>query len=172
MLRSLAPVLQGVAAGAATVFVTCPASLPPLDFPAEIIERIMVNLVRNAAEAIRSARSNTQNGRSKTSIATFPVRGEIHVTLAVLSGHLQLTVEDNGPGMRPAIAAAFLQPSPLPPGATRGLGHRIIHALATASEGQLSIRVRNGKGTIFCLKWPIPSRGHSAGLSISSVKTA
>jgi signal transduction histidine kinase len=185
MLHSVAPVLQGIAAGAATVSVTCPTSLPPLDFPAEIIERIMVNLVRNAAEAIRSERSNTHNARSnthnargnnarsKTPAAAFAVRGEIHVTLAILSGHLQLTVEDNGPGMPPAIAAAFLQPSPLPPGATRGLGHRIIHALATASEGQLSVRVRHGKGTAFCLKWPVPSQRPAApGLSTSSRKTA
>jgi nitrogen-specific signal transduction histidine kinase len=174
MLRSLAPILQRIAAGAATVSVVCPASLPPLDFSSEIIERITVNLVRNAAEAIRS---DTHNKRSSTPTAAFPVRGEIRVILAVLSNRLQLTVEDNGPGMPPVIAATFLQPSPLPRGATRGLGHRIIHELATASAGQLFVRVRPGKGTVFCLKWPIPSQrpvasGYSAGPSTPSVKTA
>jgi signal transduction histidine kinase len=150
MLRSLAPVLQRIAAGAANVSVTCPALLPPLDFPSGIIERITVNLVRNAAEAIRS-----QNG--STDAADLPHRGEIRISLAVVASWLQLTVEDNGPGMPPAIAAAFLQPSPLPRGASRGLGHRIIHELATTSGGQISIRVLRGSGTIFCLKWPIPS---------------
>jgi nitrogen-specific signal transduction histidine kinase len=187
MLRSLAPILQRIAAGTATVSVVCPASLPPLDFSSEIIERITVNLVRNAAEAIRSERSSTNersntnersstSERSSTPAAALPHRGEIRVTLAVLSNRLQLTVEDNGPGMPPAIAAAFLQPSPLPRGATRGLGHRIIHDLATASAGQLSVRVRPSKGTVFCLKWPIPAQrpaapGHSAGPSTPSVKT-
>ena len=126
MLRSLAPVLQRIAAGAANVSVT------------------------NAAEAIRS-----QNG--STDAADLPHRGEIRISLAVVASWLQLTVEDNGPGMPPAIAAAFLQPSPLPRGASRGLGHRIIHELATTSGGQISIRVLRGSGTIFCLKWPIPS---------------
>jgi signal transduction histidine kinase len=149
-LRNLAPVLERIAAGAATVSVTCSATLPALDFPADVLERITVNLVRNAAEAIRLHRA-----LQPPSITLPP--GEIHVNLAVIAGRVQLTVQDNGPGMPPAIAAAYLQPSPLPQGATRGLGHRIVHELATSSEGQLSIRVRPGFGTTFCVKWPIPS---------------
>jgi len=149
ILRHLAPVLERIAAGAATVSVTCPATLPTLDFPADIIERITVNLVRNAAEAIRLHRA-----LQPPSISLPP--GEIYVNLAVIAGRVQLTVQDNGPGMPPAIAAACLQPTPLPQGATRGLGHRIVHELATSSEGQLSIRVRPGFGTTFCVKWPIP----------------
>jgi signal transduction histidine kinase len=148
MLRSLAPVLERIAAGAATVTVTCPDSLPALDFPSEIIERITVNLVRNAAEAIRLQQASAPP-------STLPPCGEIQVSLAEVAGRVQLSVEDNGPGMPPAIAAAYLQPSPLPLGASRGLGHRIVHELAASSEGQLSIRVRPGRGTIFCLKWPI-----------------
>jgi signal transduction histidine kinase len=148
MLRSLAPILERIATGAATVTVTSPVSLPPLDFPSEIIERIAVNLVRNAADAIRLHQATAPPSMP-------PPSGEIQVTLAVVAGRVQLTVEDNGPGMPPAIAAAYLQPLPLPLGASRGLGHRIVHDLATASAGQLSIRVRPGRGTVFCLKWPI-----------------
>jgi hypothetical protein len=170
MLRSLAPVLQRIAAGAATVTVNCPASLPPLDFPAEIIERITVNLVRNAAEAIRIQRATARPPALRPP-------GEIQVTLAVVASRVQFTVEDNGPGMPPTIAAAYLQPTPLPHGASRGLGHRIVHELATSSAGQLSIRVRPGHGTVFCLKWPIPSsafdqRGSLDTPSVPSLMTA
>jgi signal transduction histidine kinase len=147
-LRNLAPILQSIATGAATVSVICPISLPPLDFSSEILERITVNLVRNAAEAIRAHRSAAHLS------AQSPL-GEIHVTLALVAGRVQLTVADNGPGMPPAIAAAYLQPRPLPQGATHGFGHRIVHELAAASAGQLSIRVRPGLGTVFCLKWPV-----------------
>jgi signal transduction histidine kinase len=148
MLRNLTPILERIAAGAATVTVTSPASLPPLDFPSEIIERITVNLVRNAAEAIRLQQTSAPP-------STPPPCGEIQVTLAVVAGRVHLTVEDNGPGMPPAIAAAYLQPLPLPLGTSRGLGHRIVHELTTSSGGQLSVRVRPGYGTIFCIKWPI-----------------
>jgi hypothetical protein len=105
MLLSLGPVLERIAAGAASVTVTCLASLPPLDFPSEIIERITVNLVRNAAEAIRLQQASAPP-------STLPPSGEIYVALAVVAGRAQLTVEDNGPGMPPAIAAAYLQPLP------------------------------------------------------------
>jgi signal transduction histidine kinase len=148
MLLSLTPVLRRIAAGAADVTVTCQVSFPPLGFPSEIIERITVNLVRNAAEAIR---------RQQVGAPFVPLAppGQIRVTLAVVATGLQLTVEDNGPGMSPTNVEAYLHPEPLPPGASHGFGHRIVHELAAASEGQLSIRVRPGQGTAFCLKWPI-----------------
>jgi signal transduction histidine kinase len=148
MLLSLTPVLRRIAAGAADVTVTCQDSLPPLGFPSETIERITVNLVRNAAEAIR-------RDQARASFVPFLPAGEIRVTLAVVDDRLQLTVEDNGPGMSPTNVEAYLHPEPLPPGANHGLGHRIVHELAAASEGQLSIRVRPGQGTSFRLKWPI-----------------
>ncbi len=150
-LRSLAPVLERIAAGAARVTVTSPTSFSPLDFPSEIIERITVNLVRNAAEAIRLHQASAPP-------STLPPPGEILVTLAVVADRAQLTVEDNGPGMPPAIAAAYLQPLPLPLGAIRGLGHRIVHELVAASAGKLSIQVRPGNGTVFCIKWPLASQ--------------
>lgn len=149
MLLSLAPVLQRIAAGAAEVTVTCPIALPALNFPSEVIERITVNLVRNAAEVLRLQ-------QACASAANPPPCGEIRVSLNVVAGHVQLTVEDNGPGMSPSNVEAYLNPQPLPPGANHGLGHRIVHELATASDGQLSIRVCPGQGTAFCLNWPIP----------------
>jgi signal transduction histidine kinase len=148
MLLSLTPVLRRIAAGAADVTVTCQASLPPLGFPSETIERITVNLVRNSAEAIRRQ-------QARVPFVSLAPRGEIRVDLIVANGLLQLTVEDNGPGMSPTNVEGYLHPEPLAPGASHGLGHRIVHELATASDGQLSIRVRPGQGTAFLLKWPI-----------------
>jgi signal transduction histidine kinase len=149
-LLNLAPVLERIAAGAANVTVICPPTLPLLNFPSEIIERITVNLVRNAAEAIRLQQAEA------LSIPTASP-GHIQVTLTVIDGRLQLTVQDNGPGMTPTNVEAYLNPKPLELGANHGFGHHIVHELATASDGQLSIQVLAGHGTTFCLKWPIPA---------------
>ena len=151
MLLGLTPVLRRIAAGAADVTVTCEASLPPLNFPSEIIERITVNLVRNAAEAIR-------HQQARVPFVHLAPPPEIRVTLTVIDDHLQLTVDDNGPGMSPTNVEAYLHPEPLPPGTNHGLGHRIVHELATASEGKLSIHVRPGQGTGFCFTWPLQAR--------------
>jgi signal transduction histidine kinase len=157
-LHLLAPVLERIAAGSATVSICAPATLPLLDLSIETMERITVNLVRNAAEAIRMARGSAPpNGLSTRSVgANKRASGTIRVILGVAAGRLRLTVEDDGPGMPPAIAAAFLQPGPLPAKPSRGLGHRIVHELVTASGGHISIRVRPGQGTAFCIRWPVP----------------
>ncbi len=148
VLRKLAPVLERIAAGAASVSVVAPTTLPPLDLPMEALERIAVNLVRNAVEAIRKQHASR--------IAATPTtHGEIRVGLAIVAGRLHLSVEDHGPGIPPPIAAAFLRPAVALSNSGRGLGHRIVHELVASTGGQISIRSRPGQGTAFYLKWPL-----------------
>jgi C4-dicarboxylate-specific signal transduction histidine kinase len=135
-----------------------PPSLPGVRFPAEALERILVNLVRNAAQAIERSQAL--------------VRGAIQIVLASSAEGLHLTVEDNGPGMPMLDAAAFFAPSPVLPGALHGLGHRIISELVTATKGTLTVRVRPGRGTRFVILWPVctdtsgnPASPFSAGPS-------
>ncbi|MGC9199405.1 MAG: sensor histidine kinase [Acidobacteriaceae bacterium] len=149
-LRNLAPILEQIAAGVAKVSVTCSALLPPLDLSTEVLERITVNLVRNATEAIRSGRQAVLAGETG-------LRGQILVHLEEEAGKARLTVEDSGPGMQEEMIAAYLRPGSLPHGATHGLGHRIVHELVAESGGRLAIRVRPGYGTLFCIRWTIPS---------------
>jgi signal transduction histidine kinase len=160
VLRTLAPVLERIAAGSALT-VSTPPSLHNLDVPAESLERIVVNLVRNAAEAMRT----------HSHCFTDAETPRIEVALTVAAGRAQLTVEDNGPGMPPAVASAFLRPAPLPRGAVRGLGHLIVHELATASKGVLSIRVRPGRGTVFCIKWPLRDDAFTSHLNDETGQT-
>ena len=123
---------SSVAAPYATVTTDVTPHLPFVDLSSEAIERIAINLVRNASESIRHSQFSG---------------GKIHVCLSVVAGRLRLSVEDNGPGMPPAQAAAFLHPAPLPPGAIRGYGHRNVHELAEITCGRLGIHVRPGRGT-------------------------
>jgi signal transduction histidine kinase len=149
VLRSLSPLLSAIAAPVASVRVTVPTSLPHISIPAESLERILINLVRNAAQAIE---------RSQAEAQALPVTpGTVRIALTAQANNLRLTVDDNGPGMTMIDAAAFLAPSPLLPGARRGLGHRIISELVKASGGTLTVRVRPGRGTRFVILWPAGS---------------
>lgn len=155
VLRKLAPVLQRIASGTAQVTVICPATLPPQDFTSDILERIIVNLVTNAAAAIRTQRSSAD---SPAHIYRCGIRVSLNLTSPNLAdSNLHLAVEDDGPGMPPELVAEFLHPSPLPQGATHGLGHRIVHDLAIATGAQLDIRALPGKGTIVSILWPTPA---------------
>jgi C4-dicarboxylate-specific signal transduction histidine kinase len=145
-LNALTPVLQGVAQPAELSMHLWNGGGPLVcaSLPAQALERIALNLVRNAAQAIASQPSQ-QLARS----------GRVRVALTAASGYLRLAVQDNGPGLTPAMAASFLRPRPLPAGATRGFGHRIVHELATSTGGSLSVRVKPGLGTTVSVKWPL-----------------
>ena len=142
ILREAEPLLSAIAGNLVNVTCKAPRVLPTPRFQRETLERILVNLVRNASQAIEQS--------------TTKRHGNIRISLATIAGQLRLTVEDNGPGMPVTTAASFLSPSPLPAGATRGLGHRIVHELVTASGGTLTLRVRPGRGTTINILWPAP----------------
>ena len=144
-LRTLAPLLSSMAAPHAHVTVEIAPRLPQIEISPEALERIAVNLVRNAAEAIHASELSG---------------GHIHVCLSMVGHRLRLSVEDNGPGMPPALAAAFLHPAPLPPGTSRGFGHHNVHELAEVTGGRLGIHVRPGRGTTLCLEWEVPAANH------------
>jgi signal transduction histidine kinase len=145
-LRALAAVLNGLTQPLAELTLDLPAvPLVCETLAAQPLERIVLNLVRNAAQAIAHRPHYAQRGR-------------IRVALTAASGFLRLSVQDNGTGLLPAQAAALLQPQPLPAGATRGFGHRIVHELASASGGSLAVRVKPGLGTTVSIKWPLAAR--------------
>jgi signal transduction histidine kinase len=148
-VRALLPVLNGIAQPSAAVTLDLPsanASLLCESLPAQTLERIVINLVRNAAQAIAQVNGATTQ------------QGNIRVYLAAVSGFLRLSVQDNGPGLPPALAAAFLKPQPMRAGATRGFGHRIVHELTASTGGSLSLRVKPGLGTTVSIKWPLIAR--------------
>lgn len=148
VVEALTPLLRSLAAPHATVRVEMTSELPALRFPAEILERILVNLTRNAATALCGHRPAD---------GTSP---RIQIALNFEADCLRLTLSDNGPGMAPQVAAAFLKPCAVvspDAGARRGLGHRIVHELLQSTDGQLSITVAPGRGTRLEIDWHLPA---------------
>jgi len=124
-----------------------PASLP-VRVPAESIERILVNLVRNAAAALSG------------------MRGTIRVGVGLLpedeGGNLRpwpfqrvrMMVEDSGRGMEPAEVEYLLRSrGPLHTG--HGIGFRVVRELVEASDGELSVTSQPGRGTRVVMEWPV-----------------
>ncbi len=148
VLAEQVPLLAGVAGPWSAVRVEVQPGLTCAPVPQETLERVTLNLVRNAAQAMQKQHENKLAGTLSP--------GCILVTFSQVKQHMELRVEDDGPGLTPALAAAFLHPTPLPLGAESGLGHRIVHELVQRSGGQIAIRVRPGRGTLFTITWPGP----------------
>jgi signal transduction histidine kinase len=105
------------------------------------LHRILVNLMRNAREAIEQ-----QTGRT---------RGTITVTLERAEGESRLRLADDGPGVPARVQEHLFQPfsgSGRADGA--GLGLAIARELAQGHGGDLTLAATGADGSIFELRLP------------------
>jgi signal transduction histidine kinase len=157
-LRHLAPLLDRIASPHANVSVQAALTADFESPSSEQLERIVLNLVCNASEAIAKERRADPARR----------RGRIQVRLSQVEAQpdagpkIRLQVEDDGPGLRLSTASAFLHPSATPVSARHGHGHRIVHDLVRDSGATLAIHIRRGQGTLFTIDWPLFSTAASS----------
>jgi signal transduction histidine kinase len=108
----------------------------------EHLHRILVNLLRNAREAIQSAPGERPPGL-------------IQVAAERRKGLLVLRISDNGPGLPARALERLFQPfsgSSRPGGS--GLGLAIASELAKANGGDLTLAVNSSDGAVFELSAP------------------
>lgn len=120
----------------------------------EAIERILLNLVKNAATAT-------------------PQSGVIHVTVdhrtEQESRYIVMTVMDSGIGMSESTVK-MLKDNILPPTASgKGIGFRIVQELVIDSGGIMEVSSRLGEGTKISIKWPMKRTANLRCLQISKV---
>jgi signal transduction histidine kinase len=107
----------------------------------EHVHRLLVNLLRNAREAIQGSRLTGD--------------GVISVAAARDEGRIVLRIADNGPGLPPRALANLFQPfaGSGRPGGT-GLGLAISRELALANGGDLALVHTGPEGAVFELTLP------------------
>ncbi|MBW8815028.1 MAG: HAMP domain-containing histidine kinase [Caulobacterales bacterium] len=106
------------------------------------LHRILVNLLRNARQAIEH-----QEGRAAS--------GRVEVSLEAQAGASLIRISDNGPGIPPRLRERLFQPfagSGRPD--STGLGLAIARELAQGHGGDLSLSVTGEAGTVFELRLP------------------
>ena len=124
----------------------------PVRMTSEDLTRILVNLTRNAAEAMSGV-------------------GRIHISLRESSGEpdnspwVTVNVEDNGPGLSPQVLEKMFQPTPVTrpedptsggwPMAHRGLGLSITRSIVEAAGGMIHAANRDPVGTCFQIELPV-----------------
>ncbi len=134
-------------AGRPVTFFCAPSAYAPVAVPREAFERMVVNLVKNAAEA--SPRGGTI---SVTLLATPSREREPH------GMRMLLTVRDCGRGMSRSSVRQLFDPEPPPSGARHGLGFQIVRELAESTGGSVEVESELGAGTSVMLSWPVTRR--------------
>jgi two-component system sensor kinase FixL len=115
------------------------------------MQQVLLNLIRNAAEAIRDA------------VKADPDREHGIIVLAAVARPPDGTcidVIDNGPGLPPDIAENLFQPFMSTKPGGMGIGLTICHTIVEGHGGQLQAQIAIGGGTRFRITLPpVPQSG-------------
>ena len=111
-------------------------ALPPLHVDREQMNRVLINLVKNALEAMEG------HG------------GQVRLDARALDeGRIELTVADSGPGMTASIQDEMFTPYFTTKPEGTGLGLAIVDRIVAEHGGQITVR-STGDGTTFYLELP------------------
>lgn len=104
----------------------------------ERLHQVLLNLLVNAQHALRDN----------------PGPRHVHVAAAVVGERVEITVEDNGPGVPPAIRRRIFDPyfTTKPVGIGTGIGLSVCHGIITAHGGTITVGDAPGGGARFVIR--------------------
>ncbi len=123
------------------------ADLPPLPITVTEIEQVMLNLLKNAAQAI-SERPRDESAPPPRIV----IRTGREATMA------RIEVEDNGPGMTESVRRRVFEPffTTKEPGKGTGLGLSVSYMIITNNhKGQLAVESAPDRGARFVIRLPL-----------------
>ena len=106
------------------------------------IEQVIMNLIRNSADALQSLPEKQQRRISIQSYVTD-------------NNSVQVRVTDNGPGLGEELQQKILMPFYTTKADGMGMGLSISRSLIEAHEGQLHFTSESGKGSAFYFELPV-----------------
>jgi len=122
--------------------------LPPVECDKTKIEQVLLNLVKNAAQALAGGKGEN-----------LP---EIVVRVAKESHFVRIEVQDNGPGMEENIRRRVFEPffTTKEVGVGTGLGLSVSYFIITKQhKGTLTVESTPGKGARFIIRLPLVLEG-------------
>jgi two-component system sensor kinase FixL len=109
------------------------------------IQQVLVNLVRNAAEAMTGA-----------------PRRELTITTTPAGDMVEIRVADTGPGLTEAVRAKLFEPFVTTKATGMGIGLSVCRTIVEAHGGELRAEQPSGGGTVFSIT--LPHRPDSSGI--------
>ena len=118
--------------------------LPPVPCIRTEIEQVMLNLLKNAAQALSARPAEA-------------VKPAITLRTRLAEGAVRIEIEDNGPGMDEKVRKRVFEPffTTKEPGQGTGLGLSVSYFIITANHrGIISVESSPGNGTRFIIELP------------------
>ncbi|MEJ2671389.1 MAG: ATP-binding protein [Deltaproteobacteria bacterium] len=111
-------------------------SLPPVTFDPKQLHQVLINLFKNAQEAM-------------------PQGGEITIASRVRGANLEVSINDTGPGMPPEVVSRIFQPYFTTKETGTGLGLAICQSIMQEHGGCILADSTPGAGSVFTLQLPL-----------------
>lgn len=139
---------EGIAAADVDVRWDVPGEAMPVAVDRQMLRRVLVNLVRNAVEAVRSARPEPKEGGP---------RGHVLVSAELRGDRRAIVVEDDGSGVPDAARDRVFDPYFTTKSDGTGLGLAIVKKIVIEHNGSIEVEksVRLG-GASFVVSLPPP----------------
>jgi len=120
--------------------------LPAVNFDPKQVHQVLINLIKNALEAM-------------------PGGGEITITSRVKGTNAEISVSDTGAGMPPEVAGNIFQPYFTTKEKGTGLGLAICQNIITEHGGCLFADSTPGRGATFTIQLPLQETSPATGAS-------
>ncbi len=130
--------LVGAAESGVNVQVDLMADPPPVTMDRVQIQQVVLNLIRNSVDAMRSVE---RRSLSVTSCTNEP-------------GFIEIAVSDTGPGLPPEVAEKLFQPFVTTKDDGMGVGLAICQSIVGAHDGEIWAKPNSEGGVVFGFKLP------------------
>jgi two-component system sensor kinase FixL len=130
--------LVGTAHGNIKVKLDLESRIPRLVIDKIQIQQVLLNLIRNAVEAMAGANN-----------------GEIRISSATSDRYVEITIRDTGPGFLPEMAGKLFQAFATTKRDGLGIGLKICQSIVEAHGGSIKA-LAGGPGATFQIRLPLP----------------
>ena len=163
LVRHALPLLGRLVGADIVLDVALSPDTPPVRTDPAQLERVLINLVVNARDAMPSG--------GRLGIATRPYVAALDagVGLEAAARWTVLVVRDTGVGMSAEVQARLFEPffTTKPPGKGTGLGLAVVDRVVKQSHGHVRVTSAEGEGTTFAIYLPACAEAPSASTSAS-----
>ena len=118
-----------------TIIDSLQSDLPPIEADRNQIKQVLLNLIKNAMEAIE---------------------GEVRITLVtgVTNEHIWFSVQDTGKGINPEPLGKIFDPFFTTKDKGTGLGLAVINKIVIDHQGTIEVKSTPGEGSTFTVRLP------------------
>ena len=113
--------------------------LPPCHIDPLLIEEVILNLITNAAEAMKN-----KEGIKK-----------IMITTSMKNDRITVRVSDSGPGVTPDLKDKIFDPFYTTKNGSTGIGLSLSHRIITDHGGSIDVSISKWGGAEFVIEFPV-----------------